>query len=45
VNLQEEIARSLIRGMGWRVARGMPWWLAVVCLLVLFALGTKGAIH
>lgn len=39
MNIQNQIIRSLINGLGWRVTRGLPWWLAVAILVGLYVLG------
>jgi hypothetical protein len=41
MNIQDEVVRSLIRGLGYRVARGLPWWLAVAILGGLYIMGSK----
>lgn len=41
MNYQDEVIRSLIRGLGWRVTRGLPFWLAALILLALWMFGGK----
>jgi hypothetical protein len=41
MNIQDEVTRSLIRGLGWRVTRSLPWWLAAAILLGVYVLGHR----
>jgi hypothetical protein len=39
MDYRREVERSLIRGLGYRVARGLPWWVAVGALVIIWLLG------
>lgn len=39
MDYRREAERAIIRGLGYRVARGLPWWVAAGALLVLWLVG------
>ncbi|QNH72199.1 hypothetical protein P11VFA_016 [Rhizobium phage P11VFA] len=41
MNVQNQVISALIRGLGYRVARGLPWWLAALVLLGFYLFGGK----
>ncbi len=40
-NTADEAIRSIIRGLGYRATRSMPWWLAVAALVVVILMGGR----
>jgi hypothetical protein len=41
MDYQKEVTRALIRGAGYRIWRGLPWWAAGLFLLLLFLFGGR----
>ncbi|QIG76035.1 hypothetical protein EVC24_014 [Rhizobium phage RHph_I4] len=39
MNIANEVVRSLIRGLGYRAARGLPWWVAALMLAGFYIYG------